>query len=347
VPTTSIDTFFACTLLVAVALIVTASFTATMQTNIDNLQGANDQNYLKTTAEKLVTSVGSPVDWGSNGVMPESFGLAKAGGEQVYELDINKVSRLNNQCSSALTYEDASRAARLYNLAFSITITQMLSINIQSTSNTTSGDLTTYNFKVSVAANLEPTSASIKCYIVTKNQVSSVSAATSSGGVGNIGFQLPNSSSGPVLLVVFARANVDERLTAYQTYSFVHLSGEQQPNQTIMSLSPLNNQLSISVNQSDTTVNKVYAVSFAHESQLAQISSGIYTIPEYLDKSTIVLIATGTSQEVSFAEWTAYPNVPLKFGSNFANTAQNTFVYTVIINDTLYKLTVTLGEIAR
>ncbi len=342
-PTTAIDGFFACTLLVTVTLIVIASFAGVMQTNLEVLQGVNDQNYLKTTAERLVCSVGSPVNWGSTSVVPDSFGLAKQGGI-AYELDIDKVCRLNSQCSSTLLLDDASKAARLYDLAFGITITQMLTINIKPIGNTTTENVTTYNFQVFTAANLEPTPANLQCYIIQTNQVSSVSTSTSSSGIGAFSFELPDSESGPVLLAVFAKANIDERLTAYQTYSFSHISGEEA-NQQVLSLSPLNNQLTININQPETTINKVYAFSFSYQSQLTQNSNGTYIIPKYLDKSPIMLVAAGQSQSVGFLEFTSYPTVPLTFGSNFANTDQNAFIYTVTINDVLYKLTITLGGI--
>lgn len=342
-PTTSIDGFFGCTLLVIVALIVLASFAGAMQTNIQSQQGVNDQNYLKTTAEQIVCSVGSPSDWGSSSVAPASFGLAKEAG-QVYELDIDKISRLNNECLSALTYYETSKAAKLYDLSFGITLTQMLSITITPTSNTTDGDTTTYNFQVYVTANLQPAPSNIQCYIISPSQVSNVSTTTSSSGIGNFSFDLENSDAGPVLLAVFAKANLDERLTAYQTYNFTHISGEQT-SQQILNLSPLDNMLTVNITQPDTTVASVYAFSFSHQSELTEVQSGNYTIPSYLDKSPILLVAAGSSQGADFTEWTSYPSVPLTFGSNFANTEQNTFVYNVTINDVLYKLTITLGEL--
>ncbi len=344
-PTTSIDAFFACTLLVAVALIVTASFASAMQTNIESFQGVNDQNYLKTASEQIVQTAGSPGNWGSTAMVPDSFGLAKVGG-QAYELDCDKICRLSSHCTSALTYKDVSNSARLYNLAFALSIVPMLSITLQSTGNTTDGATTTYNFQVSVAANQNPTAATIQSYIISQNQVTNVSAAVSNLGQANINFQLLNSDAGQVLLVVFAKADMDERLTGYQTFSFTHLSGEQPQNQQYLSLSPLDNKLTIQVNRPETTVSKVYAFSFGHQSELT-LASGSYVIPQYLDKSPIVLAVTGASQTVGFVEYTSYPTVPFHFGSEFDNTGQSAFVYTVIVNDVLYKLTVTLGEISK
>lgn len=343
-PTTSIDGFFACTLLVSVALIVLASFAGIMQANIQSRQGANDQSYLKTVAEQLVTTTGSPADWGSRGIVPSSFGLARAG-SQACELDIDKISRLNSQSTTALTYVDVSAAARLYSLAFSMTVTPLLQITIQPAGSTTNSTATTYNYQVSTTVNLEPAAARIQCYIIQTGQVTSVQASTSSSGQGIITFTLPNTEPGQVLLAVFAKADLDERLTACQICSFIHVSGEQPI--PPLTLDTLDNKLTVNITQPGTTVNHVYAFTFSHQSLLTKDSSGNYNIPRYLDKSPILLVTTASNQTAEFTAWTSYPNVPLTFGSNFANTEQNTFVYTVTINGVLYRLTVTLGEIAK
>ncbi len=346
-PSAAIDTFFACTILISVALIATASLTATMQTNINNLQGLNQQSYLKTTAEQIVTSVGSPTDWGSSDTAPESFGLAQAGESGAYVLDVDKICRLNSQSGCRLSYTEASNAARLNNIAFAISVTQMLSITIEPTGNSTVDELTTYNFKVTVKANLEPAKADLQSYIITKDVVRNVSDATSSAGVGYVSFQLPSASNGNVLLVVFARATLDDRLTAYGTFAFAHLSGEVLPNQTNLGLSPLDNKLTVNVTGPNAVLDECIAFSFAYQSQAALVSSGVYGIPEWVNRSPIVMVVTGFNDGGFFAEWTAYPSVPLSFGSNFANTEQNTFVYTVSIKDVLYRLVVTLGEVSK
>jgi len=96
-PTVSIDTFFACSLIVSVALLATASLVGTMQTKINSLQDLNKDDYLRTIAEHIVTSYGTPVDWGSSSVVPSAFGLSDSDSSHLYELDIDKISRLNSQ----------------------------------------------------------------------------------------------------------------------------------------------------------------------------------------------------------------------------------------------------------
>jgi len=346
-PSAAIDTFFACTILIAAALIATASLTATIQTNINNLQDLNQPSYLKNIAEQIVTSVGSPADWGSSGMRPGSFGLAQAGGSRAYVLDVDKICRLNNQSSNLLSYTEAANAARLNNIAFGISVAQMLSITIEPTGNSTVGDVTTYNFQVTVKANLEATKANLHFYLIAKDSIQNASEATSNAGVGSVSFQLPSASSGNVVLLVLARATLDDRLTAYETYVFTHLSGEVLLNQTFLGLSPLDGKLNVNVTGSGAVVDECYAFTYAYQMEADLISSGIYEIPSLADISPIVMVVTGMSDGAFFAEWTAYPSVPLSYGSNFANTDQNTFVYIVTIKGVLYRLTVTLGEVSK
>lgn len=317
-----------------------------MQTNIDSVNGLNQEGYLRTAAEQIVTSCGSPIGWGSSDTIPESLGLAKSGSSQIFELDVDKICRLNNECSYSLSYLNASKAAKL-DVAFGITITQMLSIIIEPLGNSTIGETTTYNFRVTVKANLEPTEAIVQGYIITKEEISSISNTTSTNGIGNLSFQLPNSSNGTTLMVLFARATIDDRLTAYQAYSFNHLS-EETSNETYLNLSPLNNRLTINLeNSSSTTIDECYALSFIHQSEPPLVSTNVYEIPELVDKSPIILVTTGHNDSTYFIEYCAYPNVPLSFGSDFKSSGQNTFVYTVNIKSALYKLTVTLGDATK
>lgn len=346
-PTVSIDTFFACSLIVSVALLATASLAGTMQTRIKNLEDLNKEDYLRTIAEHIVTSYGTPVDWGAAGSVPSSFGLADSTSSYLYKLDIDKISRLNSQNSYSLSYIQVSNAARLDNIALGISISQMLSITVMLSTNATAGDATTYTFKISVNQASGPTSASLHCYVVARDFLSDVSNTTSSTGIGYISVQIPNSSNGPVLLVVFARASFDDRITAYAAYSFAHLSQEPSSNHTFLGLSPLNYTLNLNPNFQDITIEHSYAFSYAYQSNLTSISTDTYAIPTFVDKSPIVLVISGLNSTASFIEWTAYPAVPLDFGSNFEHSEENVFVYLVTVKETLYKLTLSFGDVIR
>jgi hypothetical protein len=346
-PAISIDTFFACSLIVSVALLATASLVGTMQTRIDNLQDLNKDDYLRNIAEHIVTSDGTPADWGSTGTVPDSFGLSDSDSSHLYELDVDKVGRLNDQSAYALSYIQASTAARLNNIALGISISQMLSVTVTLSANISVGDETAYTFKISVSQASGPTGAALQGYVVAKDFVSTVSNITSSAGVGYITVQIPNASNGPALLIVFARASFDDRITSYGTYSFAHLSQEPSPNHTFLGLSPLNYTLSLEENFPDITIEHGYAFSYAYQSNLTKTSAISYAIPESADKSPTVLVISGLNGTSSFVEWTAYPDVPLDFGANFENSEKNVFVYTVLVKGTLYKLTLSFGDVVK
>ena len=346
-PAISIDTFFACSLIVSVALLATASLAGTMQDRINAMQDLNKDNYLRNIADHLVTSCGTPVDWGASEAVPSSFGLADSDSTHPYAVDIDKISRLNSENSYALSYAQASIAGRLNNVALGISVSQMLTITATLTGNSSIGDETAYTFQISVNQASGPVSATLQCYVVTKDAVSTVSNDTSSAGVGYITVQIPEASNGPALLVVFARAAFDERVTAYEAYSFAHLAEEPSPNHTFLGLSPLNHTLSVEEKFPDVSLDHGYAFSFGYQSNLTAASASTYAIPEFVDKSPTVLVVSGVNDTTPFVEWTAYPCVPLDFGSDFENSEQNVFVYTVLIKGALYKLTLSFGDVVQ
>jgi hypothetical protein len=346
-PTVSIDTFFACSLIVSVALLATASLVGTMQTKINSLQDLNKADYLRTIAEHLVTSYGTPVDWGSSNAVPTTFGLSASDSSHLYELDIDKISRLNSQNSYSLSHVQVSNAARLNNIALGISLSQMLSITVMLSANTTVGGETAYTFKISVSQASGPTSARLHCYVVARDFLSDVSNTTSSAGIGYVSVQIPNSSNGPALLIVFARASFDDRITSYEAYSFAHLSQEPSPNHTFLGLSPLNYTLNLNPNFPGITIEQAYAFSYVYQSNLTSITTTTYAIPAFVDKSPTVLVLSGINGTTSFIEWTAYPDIPLDFGSNFENSEENVFVYIVTVKETLYKLTLSFGDVVK
>jgi hypothetical protein len=316
-----------------------------MQAQIDSLQDLNKDDYLRNIAEHIVTSYGTPVDWGSSDAIPDSFGLSDNDSSYLYALDIDKISRLNSEKAYALSYGEVSKASRLNNIALGISISQMLSMTVTLSANSSIGDETAYTFKISVSQASGPASAALQCYIVANDFVSDVSNTTSSVGVGYITVQIPNASNGPALLVVFARATFDDRITAYEAYSFAHLSQEPSPNHTFLGLSPLNYTLSVEENFPDVTIEHCYAFSYAYQSNLTLTSTTTYAIPEFMDKSPTVLVISGLNDTTAFVEWTSYPSIPLDFGSDFENSEKNVFIYTVLIKETLYKLTISFGDV--
>ncbi len=346
-PATTIDMFFACTLVVSVALIATAFLAGTMQTQINSMQDLNKQDYLRTIADHIVLDHGSPENWGSSDGVPTNFGLSAANAIGLSELDVDKVTRLNNQNAYALSYLEVFDAARLNNIAFGASVSQILQIEVVASGNTSMGDITTYTFQVSVSDDSGPISSILHCYALAPGFVSNVVDVTSNLGSGFVTVELPNSVSGPALLVVFARASFDDHITSYYVYPFTHLSEETPSNQSFLSLSPLNYTLTVNSTYPGISVGNIYAFSYSYQSNLTSPTSGTYSIPVFTDKSPIILVAQGINGTTQFNEWTAYPQVPLEFGADFSHSETYVFTYPVTINGVIYKLNLRFGDVVK
>ena len=346
-PTTSIDTFFACTIIVAVALIATAFLASMMQTSINSTQNINEDSYLKALADHIITNSGTPINWGISSSVPVDFGLAAISSTIPYELDIDKVTRLNNMNNNSLSYFDLENSAKLGNIAFGITVSQIMSINIAQSSNRTVGNDLFFTFTILTSIDSKPTDANLKCYVVSNNYQSNMSNSSSGIGVGFLTVQMPSDSANQALLIVFARASMDDRITSYAVYNFQNSTQESVTSNDIVSLTPLNYTLSLITNSTDLIIQNSYLFSYSYQQNLAP-AQGIsqFLVPKLIDKSPYILLICGYNNSDYFQEWTSYPQVPLKSGSNFENSERNVFSYVVMINNVLYKIDESFGSVA-
>lgn len=342
-PTTSIDTFFACTIIVAAALIATVFLGSTLQARISTTQDLNKDSYLQAIALYLVTSPGSPVQWGKSTVLPEDFGLAAIPSSSPYELDIDKVSRLNSNHNNALSITDLSKSTKLSNVALGIVVSQILSVNMQQISNQTVGNQITFTFEVSTSINSKPTSTSLQYYVIANNYL--LQQNSTINGTSNITLQIPSAQASNALLVMFARAPFDERLTSFGTYDFATGTQKSGPSNHVVSLSPHDYVLSVNSALPGVTVSNAYVFSFTNSSQLQANPNNQFSFPKIADKSPLVLVVCGNSGAQYFQEWTAYPQVPLNAGSTFEGSAKNVFSYIVTVREVLYRLDIVLGDV--
>ncbi|PVX23185.1 MAG: hypothetical protein CW716_12745 [Candidatus Bathyarchaeum sp.] len=342
-PANSIDTFFACSLIVVVVVVSMAATTRVAMPYITGLQDINEEDYMLKIAEHVIVNPGSPEDWGKNvSVTPEVFGLAKDNSFS-YELDADKVSRLNSQNAYALSYFEMMQTLRLEKVALRFVFSQVLDIDVTLDSNTTVDDSTLYSFNVAVSRNQAPVATDLHCYIVANNFSNDTASSTSTNGQGIVEIAIPNSSNGTALLIVFARAPYDQRITAQTVYAFGHLSSEPAPNNTFLNLSPLNSTLEVDSNVSDISLEAAYAFSYGYKSGLTSTSNETYTIPDFLDSSPQVLVVVGWSSSDFFVEWTSYPQIPLEVGANFEDAECFSFNYIVTIDGVFYRLNVQCG----
>ena len=343
-PTSSFDTFFACTIIVAAALIGTAFLGSTMQTRIASTQDINKDSYLKAIADHIVTNPGSPIDWGISSALPVDFGLASNPSHSSYELDIDKICRLNSLNNYSLSYLDLSKAAKL-NIALGIKVSQLMTVNILQSSNNSVGSDTSFTFQISTNIDSKPTSASLHCYFAADTYLTEVNASIPDVGVGQVTVQIPTSETENALLIAFARSTIDDRITSYAVYNFGNSTQESIPSSTNLALSPLNYTLSL--NDTSLGVLNGYVFSYSYQQPLSSLEGSQAAIPKLLDKSPLVLVFEGINGTDHFLEWTAYPQIPLKIGANFEGSEQNIFSYIVNVNGVLYRLDLSLGDLPQ
>ncbi|MCW4014993.1 MAG: hypothetical protein NWF06_01350 [Candidatus Bathyarchaeota archaeon] len=342
-PATSIDTFFACILIVLVVVLSMAATTRIVAPYISGLQDVNEEEYLRKIVEYILVNSGSPEGWGQNqSVTPEVFGLATADSFS-YELDVDKVSRLNSQNVYALNYFEMFDSVRLDTVALRFSFSQIMDVSISLDSNVTVAGSTTYSFNVSVSREQAPVASSLQCYLVANNFLGNATSSTSSSGQGTVEMVVPNDSNGTALLIVFARSPYDARLTARGVYVFGHLSSEPLSTNTFLDLSPLNNTLQVDPNVSGLSLESAYEFSYDYHSALISTSNETYSVTDFLDLSPNVLVVTGWNDSDFFVEWTTYPQVPLEMGANFEDADCFSFNYVVTIGGVFYRFNVQCG----
>lgn len=346
-PSISIDTFFACTLMVSVVLIATALSTSVLTLHVDSMRDTNEEEYFRAIGDYLLSTCGEPVDWGSNGsALPDTLGLAAYASLYPNELDTDKVCRLSSQNAFALTYREILDSARLKNTAIGVSIAPLIDVSISIYSFFPIQNAMLYTFKVHVSSDGKPVTASLHYYAMARGYLSDGFGTTSDDGNSLVTFTLPDVVNGTASLIVFARADCDARIASYGAFSFGHRSPDPLPNGSFLELSPLNYTLRTDSNVSGLTFQRIHALSYRYQYNLTATSNETYAIPVILDDGPIILAVSGSNGSGSFIEWTSYPQIPLEAGSDFKNSECHSYAYIVTIKDTLYEVILRFGGIS-
>ncbi len=343
-PSSAFDTFFACTIIVAAVLIATTFLGTTLQARIESTGDVNKDSYLKAIADHIITSSGAPTNWGQQAAVPSDLGLAAYPSEGTYALDMDKISRLTSQNAKALSYFDIVNSSRLTNVALGITVSQVLDISIEQSSTYTIGGDTYASLKVSTSIYSKSSSASLHCYIVADNFFDNMTQSIPESGSCTLTAHVPTELVDDALVVVFARAPFDERITSYAIYSFADTAQQTTPTSTALSLSPQDYTLAFN-DSSGITVQNVYALTYSYTLNQTSIGQSSCTIQNFGDSSPYVLVACGVDGANYMEEWTSYPQVPLSAGSSFPNSERNIFSYLVTIDGVLYRVEISLGDV--
>jgi hypothetical protein len=257
-------------------------------------------------------------------------------------LDIDKISRLANFCNTSLSAFDLATSAKLTNIALDISISQIMTLVVEQTSNYTSGSAIYFTFTISTIIDSKPTSASLHCYVIANGNFDMLSCS-SNNGVGSITVQVPLGSAESALLLIFARSSFDDRLTSYCVYNFADSMQVAVPSQSLQT--PKDYTLNFSANSSVVNQNG-FVFSYSTKQALAYTRGTVQCqFPSLVDNSPMVIVMCGLENGLPVEEWTAYPQVPLKAGVNFAGQEQNVFSYIVTVNGVLYRLDLSLGDL--
>ncbi len=350
-PAISIDTFFACSLMV---LLVLSAMTATaklLQPLITSPLETEAAERYGEIAKYMLLNVGKPWNWGQNSqIVPEEFGLAEANAQNPYVLDIDKVSRLNSESLYALSYAQIFATLKVSDVSFRLEIKPLFDVEVNLTATFENVDEIVYEFEVATEKSGAEVPAYIKFYVVAEDFLQA-SNIYNSDGRSRFNVTIPNSVNGPASLVVFAKSASNARLSSFAAYAFTHNSNKPASRGTFLRLSPLNYTLTALPINSETILSTVYALTFNYAARLTQTASdnqtATFSIPRFADASPIVLVVTGWKSTRFFVEWTAYPQIPLEIGVDFteASNLSEVFAYSylVTIGSAVYKCTVWLG----
>lgn len=351
-PASSIDTFFACSIMVMLVLAAMASTASTLRPSLSELSHRNDAERFQQLAQHVLLAAGSPRNWGSlSHVVPDGFGLSDTDPFLPYQLDIDKVSRLNGENAFSLTYTQLLQSLGVEDVTFRIEIRTLFNLSTNLISSVIGANETTYQFEVAATKAGSPVPAYLRGYVVVKDYVESFVSSTSSFGEASIAIAIPNSVNGTALLLTLAKGKNVPLMVAFDVYAFGHNSPTPWPNRTFASLNPLNHVLNATFTYPSEEVLGALVFTYNYNFSLVEKGKGTqtveYDIPRLLDSSPMLLVITGLNGSSSFAEWSSYPQVPLVIGANFDASDGGAKIvslsHIVTINSAMYEVATKWG----
>ena len=216
-----------------------------------------DEGRYNQIARHILLSEGEPADWGVDGNLTY-FGLASTG--DAYELDIDKVTRLNSLNSYSLDYGSIWQALGIEDVSFRIEMEPLFDTVFNLDASQSQGGETAYNFTVSTKRDGYPISTQLSYYVIIGNTTYTSSGTTNSSGEGIVQFTLPDSFMGTALLVGFAENQ--DGVSSYSVLPFAHNSGGVSSSGTYATLSPNDYTLDVELNENNTLTKAAY---FSHE----------------------------------------------------------------------------------
>jgi hypothetical protein len=260
----------------------------------------------------MLLSRGDPESWGQGGT-PSSLGFASS--SEPYELDTDKVTRLNPSSAYSVNYSSLWQALGVDDISFHIEVKPLFEATLSLASSQAEGGETIYNFTLSTASGGYPVQCDVSYYLVLGNSTYSSSGSTDSSGMGAVDFTLPGSTNGTALLIGIAES--EESIISHDVLPFAHNSEAANAPGAFASLSPLNYTLNVEY-VTNATAWRAAILSRDYAFNLTSGGSG-YAVPRLLGGGPLVLVLTGVNGSECWAEWVAYPQVPLAVGADMSD----------------------------
>ena len=331
-PTASID-FTMATL--AIIMVTAGAIYGVNMVAAPYLETDSSETRFYQIGRSILLSEGNPVNWGT-GALPTSFGLAD--GAEAYSLDIDKVTRLNPDNQYAINYSTIWRTLGVDDVSIRMEVSLLYDLSLSFESSIDNGDNTTYTFQAICTKDGFPVESDMSYYMAIRSSTYHATGITSSTGIGTVQLTIPDSQSGTAMLVGFSK--IQDSMITYDVLPFGHQSGSPQPVNTYATLSPLNHILYPAV----TKGSSINAVVFSNDYAFNLSASGSdYLIPSLKDGSPMILVLTGLDGVDYWAEYVAYPQIPLEIGStmdsDYILSDVSTCTYLVDVEGNHYKLT--------
>ena len=296
----------------------------------------NSESRFYQIGRSILLSEGTPENWGT-GSIPTALGLAD--GDEAYSLDIDKLTRLNQNNQYAVNYSTIWNSLGVEDVSLGIEVSLLYDLSLSVLSSVDNGDNTTYTIQAVCTKDGYPVESDLSYYVAVRSSTFHATGNTNSSGIGTVQFTLPDSQSGTAMLVGFSK--LQDSMITYDILPFAHQSGAPQPANTYATLSPLNHILYPDI----TNGSSVNAVVFSYDYSFNLTSSGLeYLIPSLQDGSPMILVLTGIDGVDYWSEYVAYPQVPLELGitmdSDYVLSDVSTCTYLVEVSGNHYKIVI-------
>jgi hypothetical protein len=297
----------------------------------------------ESLSKYILLNEGRPQDWGKTSEIPVALGFAEITSDVPYELGIDKVSRLNSENLYTLSYDQLFTILGLPEASFRIEVEPLFQVVVNLTLTVEASNETLYEFEVLTDKDGAPLQTDLKAFVVAEDYLEPNDVQLSDGRT-FLDVTVPNNVSGPAMMLVLAKSSSNSKVASFAVYPFEHNSPTPHPRGTFLRLDVLNYELNVSSFFTETNLSDVYALSFNYSDTLNQISkdnqSALYDVPDFLDPSPTLIVVTGWNSTDFFAEWTIYPQIPVRNGADFEDAATLTDVFTyrylVTIDSGLY-----------